>query len=304
MFGYLRPSPLSLDRPSYRQYQGVYCALCRTLGRRYGPLARLTLSYEFTFFSLLRLALCPDGPTFSDGRCALSPVCRRLCCEETDALDEAADAAIILTWHNLCDDVTDSRGLKRLAYRLLRPLFRPLYRKAAARRPATAQRAATYMAEQAALEQSGCASVDAAADPFARFLADLLDEAGRDAPLWQFGYHLGRWIYLADAVDDLPTDIRRRGYNPFAAANALTPDTARDVLQEVQRDGCQTLNACQAACKAAYEALPITRFDPIFRNILYAGMPGIQQDLLLSPGERRAAAREYARLWKRKKRDL
>ena len=304
MFGYLRPSPLSLDYPSYRQYQGVYCALCRTLGRRYGPLARMMLNYDLAFFSLLRLATGPTVPSFSECRCPFSPFCRRLCCDEENALNEAADATVLLTWQKLCDNVADSRGLKRLAYRLLQPVFRPLYRKAAARREAMAQRLETYMAEQATLEQSGCTSVDAAADPFARFLSDLLGGSEADTPLRPFGYHLGRWIYLADAVDDLSADIKEHRYNPFSAANGLVPGTDPAVCQTIRKNACRTLNACQAACKAAYDALPVSRFDPIFRNILYAGMPGIQQDLLLSPKEKRVAARKYARLWKRKKRDL
>lgn len=56
MFGYVRIYKPELKMAEYEHYQGIYCSLCRQLGKRYGPLARLTLSYDFTF-----LAMVPDG---------------------------------------------------------------------------------------------------------------------------------------------------------------------------------------------------------------------------------------------------
>ena len=33
--------------------------------------------------------------------------------------------------------------------------------------------------------------------------------------LYEFGYHIGRWIYLVDAADDIEKDIKSNGFNPF-----------------------------------------------------------------------------------------
>ena len=43
MFGYVRPALGRLDQEQRDAYQSVYCGLCHALGRRHGPLARLTL---------------------------------------------------------------------------------------------------------------------------------------------------------------------------------------------------------------------------------------------------------------------
>ena len=45
MFGYIKTCTPQLRLCEWEAYRGIYCGLCRTLGRRFGPLARLTLSY-------------------------------------------------------------------------------------------------------------------------------------------------------------------------------------------------------------------------------------------------------------------
>ena len=41
MFGYVKACPPQLRLCEWEAYRGVYCGLCRTLGRRFGPFARL-----------------------------------------------------------------------------------------------------------------------------------------------------------------------------------------------------------------------------------------------------------------------
>ena len=53
MFGYVRPFKGEMLVKEYDAYKGVYCELCRALGRYYGPLMRMTLSYDCTFYALL-----------------------------------------------------------------------------------------------------------------------------------------------------------------------------------------------------------------------------------------------------------
>lgn len=69
MFGYVKAYKPELKVRDYEQYKAVYCSLCKTLGREYGLFARLTLSYDFTFAALLRLALSGECPGFHKSRC-------------------------------------------------------------------------------------------------------------------------------------------------------------------------------------------------------------------------------------------
>lgn len=297
MFGYVRVAPPALDTPSYRQYQGIYCSLCKQLGRRYGLWARFILNYDLTFLALFRLASRQQDPHFSAGHCSFSPFCKRLCCDESESLAEAADLSVLLTYYKLKDNAADERGVKRLVCRCLLRLLRGAYRKATVAQPAAQEQIAAYMQRQAELEAAETVSIDAAADPFACFLATLLAPAEPDSALYRFGYCLGRWVYLADAVDDLPSDARSGSYNPYLSAARKQGESPN--VKQLQEAGIRHLNVCQAVCKEAYEALPLRRFDPVFRNVLYVGMPTVQQDLLLTKRERRKAARRW-----RKKREL
>ena len=63
MFGYVRPHKQELLVREFEQYKGAYCQLCRQLGKDYGWTARLTLSYDCTFYALLA---CP-GRTARSG---------------------------------------------------------------------------------------------------------------------------------------------------------------------------------------------------------------------------------------------
>lgn len=293
MLGYVKALPATLDADAFSRYQGVYCSLCKQLGRRYGFLARMTLSYDFTFLAVFRMALAQQECSFTPCHCSFSPFCKRLACSDTETLAQTADTAILLTYYKLKDNVSDSRGIKRLLYRLLLTVARRWQRKAARYQPETDAHIAAYMQKQAALEAEHTASVDAAADPFACFLASLLaPTAAVDDPLYRFGYCLGRWIYLTDAIDDLPSDIKHENYNPFALSRGLTADTPTEAIREIQTQGLFTLNACLAECKAAYDTLTIHRFDSLLRNILYDGMPTIQRDLPLTKRERRRAAKQ------------
>jgi hypothetical protein len=46
----------------------VYCGLCKTIGKRYGTLERLTLSYDCAFLAAFLHALS-GGASFTRGNC-------------------------------------------------------------------------------------------------------------------------------------------------------------------------------------------------------------------------------------------
>ena len=66
MFGYVRLHKPAIRMGEYEQYRGIYCTLCRRIGRRYGLLMRLTLSYDMTFLALSDRMTVDE--TLADGR--------------------------------------------------------------------------------------------------------------------------------------------------------------------------------------------------------------------------------------------
>lgn len=280
MFGYVKVYQPELKMGEFEHYRGVYCALCRTLGKRYGLFAQWSLSYDFTFWALLRLSMAAECAGFRKARCPYNPFKKRTCCCDTAQLEAAADAAVLLTYHKLRDTIADSGFVKGLGARLLLPMAARDRRRCARRHPDWDAAVAACMQRQGELEKAQCPSLDEAAEPTAQLLEFLFTMDTRDERqkrvLARLGYCLGRWIYVMDAVDDLEEDLRHGCYNPLALSAGLA-EWDEERVRAVREKARLSLNACLAECKAAYELLEIRRFDGILRNVLEWGMPSVQQ---------------------------
>ena len=86
MFGYLQPYKPYLMIKDFELYKSVYCGLCKQLGRDYGFLTRLILSYDCTFYAILLMSLKRSCTGFSDGRCKFNPLKK---CKFADCKDNA-----------------------------------------------------------------------------------------------------------------------------------------------------------------------------------------------------------------------
>lgn len=204
------------------RFRRAYCGLCHTLGRRYGPAARFILNYDFTYLAIL-LSAQEEGP-WGQSRCLASPFQRRTYLLSTQALELAADESIILAYWQLRDGVEDHDWLYSMKYRALSAVLEPAYRRAAEVRPAFDQSTRQQLEILSALEKERCASMDRAADSFAVLLqgaAGEVEDGVQRRVLEQLLYHLGRWIYLADAADDLKQDAAEGHYNPVALRYGL-----------------------------------------------------------------------------------
>ncbi len=267
MFGYVRLYKPTIRMGEYEQYKGVYCTLCRRLGKRYGLLARFTLNYDMTFLAVLYMALEENDPDFCRGHCSFNPTKRCLKCRHTVSIDRVADIGVLLTYYKLRDTLDDERGVSRIGAAVMMPIAAGYRRRARKRDPEADAAIAAMMEKQRQVEQKEHPLVDEAAEPFAQMLAffasrEATDEKSRRI-LSRFGYCLGRWVYFTDAVEDYEDDIKKGNFNPFT-------DGALDVpLRERTRP---MLNACQAECISTYNLLGIRRFDGILRNVIEEGM--------------------------------
>jgi len=97
----------------------------------------------------------------------------------------------------------------------------------------------------------------------AEFFAVREDMWTRD--LREIGYHLGRFIYLMDAFEDIERDIRQENFNP------LLPLYQEDT-GNFSSACLDYMNIAMASCAAAFERLPLLKDAEILRNIIYAGV--------------------------------
>ncbi len=287
MFGYVRPFPSELLVKEYEQYKAVYCQLCRVLGKEYGWLARFSLSYDCTFYAMLALSVSGAQMTECRRSCAANPLkkCRYL---EADgeAYEKAAALSVLLTWHKLRDDRDDEGFFKALGCRLLLPLVSRKAKKAAGKYPKLAELAQAAMDGQAAAEQKR-AGVDECAEPTAKLLEGLFgglagDSPGQKAALEQFGYFLGRWVYLMDAADDLAEDARSGKFNPFLLRLGLSEhkELSAEEKQRAEQECNGALNATLSMVLPPLNLIEMVHFGPIIENVAQKGLPEIQREIL------------------------
>lgn len=258
-------------------YKAVYCGLCGQLGRSFGFFARMTLSYDFAFYSMLWWAVHEQCPTIEKRRCPFNPLKKRPVCTEGEALAVGADAAAILLYHKLLDNIRDGGVLQKAGYSLLRPFVAGARNKAAARRPEHDAVIVQAMQQQTAIERAQTRSIDAACEPTANMLAGLFRLLSEDAMkarvLERLGYFLGRYIYLCDALDDLESDSRTGNYNPLLFC------CGSDTAQAVER-AKTSLNLTTAEAEKTLALLPMHDFAPIIENIVTMGLQSTVHEIL------------------------
>ena len=176
----------------------------------------MILNYDLTFLAMV----LSDGAGRAEcRRCAIHPVKGCPCAEGDPALNTAADMSVILTYWQLRDGVADHGFWGGLKYRVASALLGRAYRKARQALPWFDRGARQQLDELSALERESCPTLDEPADAFARLLAlaaGEIAEEKRRRVTEQMLYHLGRWIYLTDAADDLRSDMKTGSYNPLA----------------------------------------------------------------------------------------
>ena len=269
MFGYLRPDKDELKVREYELYKSVYCGLCKHLGRDYGWLSRMTLSYDCTMLAMLSMALKGECPTVHRGRCVVNPTKKcRFCTSDGTSFQLAGAVSVIMSYHKLTDTIEDSGFWKKTAARCLQSLLKRHYRKAVKAYPWVDEDCQTMMRRQREVEAADT-GIDRSADPTAALLSSLCrhlsDRPDQQKVLGQFGYYLGRWIYLMDAADDLEKDLKSGSYNAFRAYQRETPEETKRYCNDV-------LNMTVSQLLLAYDLLELTAYQEVLDNILYHGL--------------------------------
>lgn len=216
MFGYVRYDTPNLYIKDYMLYQSMYCGLCKGIGGACGQLARLGLSYDIAFLSVLLHNMTGTDIRVEDQNCFEHCISKRPIAVTDPLTEELGALNTILVYHKLTDDAED--GERR---RALRVLFRGGYRRAAKRYPGLLAIVERFMQAQRRAEQARTDSPEMAADPTAVLMRELSDHfLGEKATEFSGGmfYELGKWVYLIDALDDYDKDRKKKNYNPFLVA--------------------------------------------------------------------------------------
>jgi len=272
MFGYVKPVVGELLVKEHEFYRATYCGICRAMKKHTGKLSNITLSYDSVFLALVRMLYIEDGDFAAEKRrCIAHPTKKRPMLKENPAIEYTARAFAILTYHKALDDLSDEKGMKRLAVGAVRPIASRASKKANMRSLSNIVREG--LAKIGELEAAGCDSVDKPAALFGELLGEIfafgLPERERLVP-YRCGYHLGKFIYAADAAEDYEKDRERKRYNPYVIYYSAKPLTS----ENKQTIKCALLLECKSL-EGAVNLLPYgTRatIENIINNVIYLGL--------------------------------
>ncbi|MBQ3356558.1 MAG: hypothetical protein IJG45_05510 [Oscillospiraceae bacterium] len=273
MFGYVLPRRDKLSEAENDRYRAAYCGLCRCLKERYGFRARFLVNYDMTFLYFL----LQEGQAKQPERCfcPAKPFCKKDCLPPDGVMDYAADMTVLLSCWKLRDARHDDGFFKRMAAGFCLRLYKRAFQKASAARGKENCVFAEQLARLSSLEEQRCESIDRAADAFATLLKACAgyhaDENLRRMKELLL-YHVGRFLYLTDALEDLPKDNRTGAYNPLRYRYRLQDGA---LTQADREQFMETVDASISMAASALELLPETADRAILHNIIYNGLPAV-----------------------------
>lgn len=258
MFGYVAANGRELTKEQKKRYSGVYCGICRQMRNDGTQLARLGLSYDMAFLSLLLMSLYEPEETVGDHACLLHPFRSFY---DNVYIQYAADMNLLLGYYKCMDDYTDEnkRSAKFMAevYAKSLPRLQETY-------PRQSRAVAECIGELSRLEKENCKEPDQCAACFGKLMGEIFvyheDRWAED--LRQLAMALGRFIYYADAATDYPADQKKNQYNPFLAMG----------MEEDWKKWEQYLVLAMGRCTIHYERLPLVQDKALLDNILYSGI--------------------------------
>jgi len=263
MFGYVTVNKDELKIREWNRYRAYYCGLCHSLKETAGTKARLTVSYDMTFLTMLLDDLYDCEKREGQRRCVVHPV-KKHAYVMSDAAIYAAKMNLLLCYDNLLDDWRDERNVAAAA---AAAAIRGERMKIAKEYPRQTKAVEQYIEKLKNCEEKREANLDVAAGLTGEMLAELFcwkeDEWQKD--LRGLGFYLGKFVYLMDAFEDMEKDQKRGSYNPFLLSRGSVKNAE---LAE------QSLNLMAASAAEHFERLPLVENVEILRNILYAGIWG------------------------------
>lgn len=264
MFGYVTVFKPELKIKEFEAYKGVYCTLCKNLGKEYGVLSRLLLSYDGAFFVMYKLGLNNEKVTAEKSRCTFNP-CKKCC--KIDCLGDtyslASAVTVILAYFKLIDNIHDGGIIKRILLTLIRPYFSFIKRRAEKKYPDIFAEIDKFIRTQFITEKEDNVLPDKAADASANMLSFLLSygEMGENADFSRdFGYQLGRAVYFLDAFDDYERDLKSHSFNPFKNSKNIIDDASVAVRFSI------------GALVNKLDEKSFNNFSPVVDNIIRDGL--------------------------------
>lgn len=285
VFGYVTPYKQELKMWEFEEYRGIYCGLCKTIGREYGWMPRMFLNYDYVFLALLLQELSGQPGKMEPCRCVVHPTCKRPMCATNASLSYVSGLSVLLVYHKMRDNICDSVWWKKIGFAVLKWMLTPAYRKARKEHPALEQAVCQSIETLSDIETQKSGNLDLAASTFADMMREVAQEGTSGVVQKRIagviGQELGRWIYIMDAFSDIEEDLQQSSYNPLIYRFAYQPEEG--VQQFRKRIAPQvdfTLVQSLSVMYGAFELMEPGRYHGILKNIILLGLASRQREMM------------------------
>ena len=289
MLGYVKVLKPELKVREYEVYCGYYCGVCKSIGKRYGQLPRIALSYDAAFLAILLESLSEGYDRPAQEHCIAHPLIKKKTIIRNKSIDYAADVMLILAWYKLIDDANDEgKAYAKATMLILKGIFKKLKKHY----PALCEEIEAHLAELSSLEKEKCPSIDMAAEAFSKIMEAIFAEGykvvnvecgenGSGTPysnaaeaFASIGYHMGKWIYLIDAADDIEENVETGAYNPLLYRFDFNPstETPSEFRKRIEDDLKFNLYHYLAVISNCLDSLEIKKNQGIIENVIYFGL--------------------------------
>ncbi len=257
MFGNILINPKNLSEEEKNTYNQYYCGLCRRLGESSGGLSKLTLNYDMTFLALFLSSLYEPNLTTINKKCLIHPK-KSQSYIKNEYIEYAADMNVVLAYYKCIDDWNDDKNILMYSFSsLIEAKIKHIKEKF----PEKILVIENLIGELSKIEKRN-GSPDEASDCFGNILGEifLYRKDNWASEVYNFGYLLGKFIYLIDAAIDIEKDKKKGSYNPFLALD----------ISEIEIENILKVIIGEAA--EIFEKLPLVQDENILRNIIYSGV--------------------------------
>ena len=261
MFGYVTIYEPELKVKDLKKYKAYYCGLCRMLKEKNGFMGQMTLTYDMTFAVILLSSLYENASEAERHRCKVHPIKKQMMLRN-EITDYAAAMNVLLAYYHMEDDWQDDRKVTSL---MTKSMIHGKVRRIIEEYPRQSRAIRSALEELSSCEKEECTDIDRTAGCFGRLMEELFvyREDIWERNLRKMGFFLGKFIYIMDAYEDLPEDLKKGRYNPL-----------RDMYGKDDYEGRMKQILCMmiAESTAEFERLPCLLDVDILRNILYDGV--------------------------------
>lgn len=277
MYGYVTPVKSELGQADFCLYKAFYCGICKATGKIYGQWPRLCTNYDMVFLSVLLHDYTKQEVCFSNQGCICNPKKKTIVCRN-ELFDKIVALNIILSYRKATDDVIDGGGIKK---RVARKALYKHYKKAAALLPEADAVVREQYEKLLSCERAGETGIDKAADCFAVMMEKLglLLTRSDDKVLGKLLYNVGKFVYLADALDDVDEDFKKKRYNPLLAAFGGYKNR-KQFIEDNKSDLSFLLASTVNRAIECFNGLTFTGASDLMRNIVHKGLRGKCEELL------------------------